>query len=362
MSNMNLCQMNKSCQRQILIPSILRIGEGEIDKIGKYLLRAGFKNIACFFSEGIEEIYGERIVKSLELYGLTLAHKDTISEINIENVIHTAFSISKNVDVLIGIGGGKAIDYCKYCAHVLAMPFISVPTSTSNDGFCSPTASLLVEGRRKTINARIPFGIIADLTAIKNSPESCIYSGIGDLISKVTSGWDWKEAVRRGNDVFHDFAYILSQNQVMDILDCEQEDRRSISFLYKLINALLMSGIAMEIAGSSRPASGSEHLISHALDKISDKPQMHGIQVGIGTYICSYVQDNSHENVKNFLLNTGFFDFITKYPIEKSKLIEAIELAPSIKEDFYTILSEPEMRLKAVEFVNTDETLKKVLV
>lgn len=353
--------MVKLYQQQISIPSILKIGDDELNNIGKYLKDASFNNIACFFSAGIEEIYGNQIFESFKHSGINVKHKNIIQEIHIENVIHTAFNIPKTVDALIGIGGGKALDYSKYCAHVLALPFISVPTSTSNDGFCSPMSSLLVEGKRKTVNAKIPYGIIVDITAVKASPKSCIYSGIGDLISKITAGWDWKEAVRLSNDYFNDFAYLISQNTVIDFLNYQNQDIRDAKFTYHLTNSLLMNGLSMEIAGSSRPASGSEHLISHAFDTISKNPNMHGIQVGIATYICSYIQDNQFELVKNFLNNTGFFDYLAQKPLDKEEFINAIRLAPSVKDNFYTVLSAPAKIEDAINFVNTDEVCKKIL-
>ncbi len=349
-------------QRQIAIPSILKIGKNEIDHIGQYLLEAGFTNVACFFSAGIEELYGEKVFESLENQGINIVHKDIIDQTHIENVIDTAFSIPKSVNVLLGIGGGKALDYSKYCAHILALPFISVPTSTSNDGFCAPNASLLVNNKRKTIKATIPYGVIVDLTAVKNAPDICVYSGIGDLISKITAGRDWKMACSLSKAQFNDFAYLISQNSVLELLNYQDWDIKSLKFLYQLVYSLLMNGIAMEIASSSRPASGSEHLISHAYDSITHKPSMHGIQVGLATYICSYLQDYEFEKIKNLLIHTGFFDFLEKHPLNKQEFIQAIRKAPSIKEMFYTILSVPENIDKAVDFVENDPICKKTLV
>jgi glycerol-1-phosphate dehydrogenase [NAD(P)+] len=346
--------------QQISIPSMLKIGECEINYLGVYLREFMFENIACFFSDGIEELFGKQIFNSFKTSDINVIHKETISQINIESVIHTAFSIPKSINALVGIGGGKALDYSKYCAYILGLPFISIPTSISNDGFCSPVSSLLVEGKRKTVNSSIPYGVVVDIDIIKTSPDSCIYSGIGDLISKITAGWDWKEAVKLGKDSFNDFAYLISQNTVIDFLNYQNQDIRSPQFLYHLTNALLMNGLAMEISGSSRPASGSEHLISHALDMISPSYRMHGLQVGTATYICSYVQDNQFGLVKDFLTNTGFFDYMYKNPMNKKEMIEAVRLAPGIKEDFFTVLSFPDNIEKVINFINKDSVCKKL--
>ncbi|MDD3149808.1 MAG: iron-containing alcohol dehydrogenase family protein [Candidatus Gastranaerophilales bacterium] len=347
--------------QQISIPSILKIGSGEINNLGKYLKENNFPEIACFFSEGIEELFGEEISKSLKEADIKILHKNVISDISIENIMHNAFEIPKKVDALIGIGGGKALDYAKYCAHVLKLPFISIPTSTSNDGFCSPNSSLLVQGKRKSVHASIPYGVIVDIDIIKSSPDSCIYSGIGDLISKITAEWDWQEATKRGEQNFNDFGYLISQNSVMDFLCYQSIQIKEEKFLYNLVVALLMNGLSMEIAGSSRPASGSEHLISHTLDKIAKNPQMHGLQVGIATYLCSYLQNNQFDVVKKFLCSTKFFDFVQQNPLDKEDFINAVKQARCAKEDFYTILSEDKMIEKAIKFINTDEILNKLL-
>ena len=347
--------------RQINIPSLLKIGEGKLGKIGKYLSDRKYLKVALFFSKGIEELFGNILYESLEKYNVQIVHKNIIDDINIENVIHTAFKIPKETDVLLGIGGGKALDYSKYCAHVLSLPFISVPTSTSNDGFCSSNASLLVEGQRQSVKATIPYGVVVDLDIIKSSPEECIYSGIGDLISKFTALWDWKQAFLKGLDEYNDFSSLISLNSVQLFMNYQNTDIRNMDFLYNLANALLMSGVAMEVCGSSRPASGSEHLISHALDKISDKPKMHGLQVGVSTYLCSILQNNQSEIIKHFLVNTGFVDYMKEHPLNKKDFLEALSIAPSIKQSYYTILSEPDSIAKTVNLVENDELLNVMI-
>jgi glycerol-1-phosphate dehydrogenase [NAD(P)+] len=348
-------------RKQINIPSLLKIGEGKLEKIGKYLIDRDYVNVALFYGTGIENLFGDVIHKSLDKYGINVTHKDVIDDINIENVIHTAFKIPKETDALIGIGGGKALDYSKYSAHVLSLPFISIPTSTSNDGFCSSNASLMVEGKRQSVKATIPYGVVVDLDAVQSGPEIYVFSGVGDLISKITALWDWKQAFLKGFDFYNDFAGLIGTNSVQLFYNYQFTDIKSKEFLYNLANSLLMSGIAMEISGTSRPASGSEHLISHALDKVSDTPNMHGIQVGVATYLCAILQNNQVEQVRNFLTNTGFINFVKNNPLNKADFIEAIKIAPTMKQNYYTILSEPDSIKKAIELLNNEELLKQMI-
>lgn len=117
----------------------------------------------------------------------------------------------------------------------------------------------------------------------------------------------------------------------------------------------------MEIAGSSAPASGSEHLISHALDQIVERPQLHGIQVGVASYLMCLVQEHRVERVRKFLGETGFFDFVATLGMKREDFERAIALAPSIKPSRRTYLHLPEMREKALGLLRSDETLQRIL-
>ncbi len=348
--------------KEISIPSLLKIGDGKIFKIGKYLFDRKFMKVALFFSDGIESLVADKLYSGFKKFNIETVHKDTISDINIENAVHTAFKIPSDTNVLLGIGGGKALDYGKYCAHILKLPYISVPTSVSNDGFCSPNASLLVAGKRKSVKSTIPYGVVADLEIISNAPISSLYSGLGDIIAKMTSLYDWKQAFLKGYEDFNDFSGLISYNSLDIVYQNKDLKIQDHEFKYKMVNSLLLSGIAMEIAGSSRPASGSEHLISHALDATLKKHKMHGLQVGIATYLCSLLQNNRANEIKDFLLRTGFVNFAKKEPLNKKDFITALKKAPSIKQNYYTVLSEKDSFEKAVEFLNTDEILKQLII
>jgi glycerol-1-phosphate dehydrogenase [NAD(P)+] len=106
-----------------------------------------------------------------------------------------------------------------------------------------------------------------------------------------------------------------------------------------LATALMLNGIAMEICGSSRPASGGEHLISHALDATSARPRLHGLQVGVATYLMSIVQGQNTEKIAALFDATGFWEVIADDPFVRAEWLHAVRIAPSIKENFYTVLS-----------------------
>ncbi len=345
--------------KQINIPFLLKIGDGKFPKMGKYLVDKNFTDIAVFWSEGLEDALGGILNTSLRNYGINTIYKQEVRFINIEEITKVAFNMLPAVNAVVGIGGGKALDFAKYTAHLLKIPFISVPTAVSNDGFCSPNCSILVEGRRKSVKASIPFGVVIDLDIIKNSPLACLYSGLGDMMSKVTALWDWKKAFQKGYERYNDFASLMAYNS-MDLLFIRHStDIKSAGFQRSLANSLLISGIAMEIAGTSRPASGPEHLISHALDQLSRRPKMHGLQVGVAAYLCALLQKNpAVDGMREIMVQTGFFDFVAQNPLDYDEFVAALQLAPSIKTDYYTVLSEPQILGKALKFLDEDPLLQ----
>lgn len=349
--------------KQITIPYLVKIGNGKIEKIGKYLFDKEMTTIALFLGEGMENLMGEKLCKGFDTHGILVAHKQVVLTTDIDEIVHTAFSLPASISAVVGIGGGKALDFAKYAAYLLKIPFVSVPTSMSNDGFCSPTSSLTVQGKRKSVKSGIPFGIVIDLDIIKGSPKIFLYSGIGDMVSKITALWDWKESFNKGFERFNDFSSLLAYNS-LDLLFLKySSDIYSPEFQRSLANSLLTSGVAMEVAGTSRPASGSEHLISHALDAVAERPKMHGIQVGVATYLCALLQRNENlKDITTFLTQTGFLDFVRQDPLSKADFIKAVSLSPSIKPGYYTILSESDSLARAVSLIETDDILKSLIV
>lgn len=348
--------------KQINIPYLLKIGNGKIYKIGKYLKDKNLPGVALFLGDGTEELVGAELRRGFGDNDINVVHSQVVSDISIESITQTSFQLPPATDVVVGIGGGKALDFAKYSAHLLRLPFVSVPTSTSNDGFCSPTSSLTVGGRRKTVKSSIPFGVVIDLDVIRSCPPVFFYSGLGDMVSKITALADWKEAANRKLERYSDFASMLAYNS-LDLLFIKHSfDINAPEFQRSLTTSLLMSGISMEVAGTSRPASGSEHLVSHALDEVCARPQMHGLQVGTAAYLCALLQNNpSTGSLRDILVKTGFFDFVGQNPFKKEEFLRALRLAPEIKRGFYTVLSEPDSYKHAVEFIDSDEILRELI-
>jgi len=354
--------MGKKAAKEINIPTLLKIGAGTLDGTGNYLKELGLENVVLLFGNGLIDMFGSRVMDSMKRAHVQALEYQELDTVCIEDLTSLAFSMPNQTQAVIGLGGGKVIDAAKYCGFLLDIPFISIPTSSSSDGFSSASASLLVEGRRKSVPAKLAYGIVADTEVIKSAPEKFLYSGIGDMVAKITALYDWKYEGDNGYGEVNDFAMMIAKKAVNSFVRTPFKSIKDDLFIKELLDSLAMSGIANEIAGSSAPTSGSEHLISHALDKILEQPQLHGIQVGIATYLMSVVQDHRSKRVDTVFTQTGFWNHVSGLGMRRSDFEKAIDLAPSIKPFRHTYLHEETYRERAKELLGTDSRLREILV
>ena len=344
----------------IAIPTILKVGKGTLGEIGAYLKESSMDNVVIYFGNGLIDLFGEKVINSLKENNINLMEYRELDTVRIDDIIELAFSIDSKVQVIIGIGGGKVIDAAKYAAYLRKLPFISVPTSASSDGFSSASASLIVNDRRNSVPAKMAYGIVADIDVIKSAPEKFIYSGIGDLVSKITALYDWYFEDSCGYTSMNDFAVMVAKKAVNSLVRVPYSSIKDDLFLRELLDSLALSGIANEIAGGSAPTSGSEHLISHALDKMLPTPELHGIQVGVATYIMSVVQDHRYKRVNTIFTDTGFWDYVETLGLNATDYEKAIDMAPSIKPYRHTYLHEERYREKAKEVLYNDVQMKRI--
>lgn len=346
----------------ISVPVLLKVGAKNLSHIGIFLKESGLSKVVIYFGNNLIKLFGNIVFEALCKNEIEILRYEELDSIHIEDIIKLAFSIPNNTQAVIGIGGGKVIDAAKYAGYLRRIPFISIPTSSSSDGFSSSSASLLVGGKRTSVPAKLAYGIIIDLDVIKSAPEKFIYSGIGDILSKITAIYDWIYENEKGKRNIDDFAVMIAKKAVNSFVRTPFKSIKDDLFLKELLDSLAMSGIANEMAGNSSPSSGSEHLISHALDKILENPELHGIQVGIATYIMSKVQEHRHIRVNQVLTDTGFWDYAATLKMKKSDFEKAIDLAPSVKPNRHVYIHEEVYREKAKKLLYEDNILDRILL
>ncbi len=341
----------------ITIPTLVRIKSGTLDRLGVYVTRGQFKTVVLVLNKGLDAVLVNRVEQSLAQEGIRVLQRTEVLASSFEQAQDVFQSLPHNTGVILGLGGGKALDVAKYVAFLSRLPYIAVPTALSNDGFCSPQSSLEFKGKRRSFPASMPYGVVVDTQVCLNAPKILWLSGIGDIVSKITAVYDWKLAFKVKGTQVDDFAALLSDATVFQLMAKPDHDLEGIRLL---ATALMLNGIAMEICGSSRPASGSEHLISHAYDLCSKRPRLHGLQVGVATYMISLLQGRGAERIAALFTATGFWDAVREDPFDRAEWIEAIKRAPFVKADFTTILSEKDHTEALVKIMDTDPCLKGI--
>lgn len=344
----------------IAIPRLIESKYDALLELPEALKKHGFKKVLFTVGAGIDMLFKDKISSLLDDEDLDVTGPRVLEELNVEALSVLAYNMP-NYDVIISMGGGKAIDTGKYMSFLKGTPFISIPTSISNDGFASSGASLLVGGKRKSVAAKMPYGVIADLSILSTAPVHFYYSGIGDVVSKITATYDWQYEEQHGIAEVDHFALLTAKKSVNSVVRLSFQYIQDGLFIKEVVDSLIMSGISMEVAGNSAPASGSEHLISHAMDALVPGQFLHGIQVGLATYIMAMVQDYRVNRVRTFLTDTGFFDHCKTLNIPRAALEKAIELGPSIKPDRYTTLHNETYRQRAIALLGEDPILQSIL-
>jgi len=254
--------------------------------------------------------------------------------------------------VVVAIGGGRDIDIAKLSSANKSVPFLSIPTAASHDGIASPVVSMKGYSKPYSFMAQAPIAIIADVGVIVRAPFRLLASGCGDVVGKYTAVRDWKLAHRIKNEYYGDYAAdlaLMSSRLVMR--NAHIVKTMSETGVRTVVEALVSCGVAMSIAGSSRPCSGAEHLFSHALDVTAPHPALHGEQVGVGTIMCAYLHGANWELIRDVLRRIGAPTNADELGVEGKHVVKALTIAHKIRPDRYTILGEKGLTREAAERV-----------
>lgn len=214
-----------------------------------------------------------------------------------ENAIEEVNKKMADIDLIVGIGSGVIQDLCKYVSHFSSIPYIIVATAPSMDGYASTGAAMILKGMKETVSAGLPLAIIADTEVLKNAPMEMIKAGYGDIIGKYSALNDWKLSHLVNDEYFCDYIYNTTYDMIEKTLKTAngllERDEQSVKILTE---ALVVVGIMMSFATTSRPASGSEHHLSHFFEItgiVKNEPYFpHGIDVAYSTVVTAKIRQD----------------------------------------------------------------------
>lgn len=281
------------------LPVIAQINENIIKDIPVFLKRNSlyYKNVLVVSGSGVSQEIANIILNALDASQLII---ESNSGNGVERICE--FSLMKKVDLIIGVGGGTILDLVKRGSLLCNIENLLVPTVISNDGLTSPIAVIKDEnGKSSSLQGKLPMGIVVDLDIVSKAPRKFLQAAAGDILSNMSATNDWVLANQNKGEEINDVAYMLSRSAAHSLLHNESKDLGNRNFLKQIIYCQINSGLAMALAGTSRPCSGSEHLISHAIDYLNlSDGTLHGLQVGSISIFCLFLQNKLDAKCLNY--------------------------------------------------------------
>jgi glycerol-1-phosphate dehydrogenase [NAD(P)+] len=251
-------------------------------------------------------------------------------------------------DAVVGIGGGRTLDVAKYAASITGLPMVSVATNLAHDGIASPVASLEHDGRKGSYGVQMPIAVVVDIDYVRRCPPEQLRSGVGDALSNLSAIADWELASRERGEPFDGVAAALARAAAESVLG-RTDGFDSSGFLTALAEALVLSGLAMAAAGSSRPCSGACHEISHAIDALYPDRATHGEQVAVGALFASFLRgDGLVDELEPAYRRLGIARVPKDVGLRDDEFAAAVAEAPSTRPDRYTILEHLELDENAI--------------
>lgn len=322
---------------------VLKIGPGALSRVGETLSAGRVGGKLLYVSDPVVDgLYGREVRAQLKDIGAVK------QEYVGSNTIAYAMSVAERViatdiNCIVAMGGGRVLDVCKYAAYIGKIPLLSIATTAANDGIASPIAVLKRrDGKPKSLGCAVPSMLIVDTEVIQRGPIELIKAGIGDTLSNYTALLDWELAVERGRDSMNGYAYLMSRTS-LDVLMKTQYGEVGPGLIEVLANSLVLSGIAMKFAGTSRPVSGSEHLFSHALDYFSDSQNLHGIQVALGAVATLLLIGRDPSPLMDYLGRFRVDIDPRSLGIDEPTFVYCMQHAAEMRQNRYTHLDEADL-------------------
>ncbi|TMV48428.1 sn-glycerol-1-phosphate dehydrogenase [Paenibacillus mesophilus] len=211
-------------------------------------------------------------------------------------LVRVLIDLEPDTELIIAVGSGTINDIARFVSYKAKLPYIVVATAPSMDGYASTGSPILVNGFKKTYSLASPAAIVGDLSVIRQAPRDRQAAGVGDMLAKITALCDWLLASVVEEEHYCEVIAALMSKALTGIVSHVQSIRDGEEQATKLLmEGLVLSGIAMQMIGNSRPASGAEHHISHYWEMLhfaaGHRTELHGIKVGAAVPIVLKLYD-----------------------------------------------------------------------
>jgi glycerol-1-phosphate dehydrogenase [NAD(P)+] len=271
------------------------VESGAISHLGK--LCEKYEKILIVADENTYGVAGDKTLKALDGKEIeSVIFDGSTVLIPDERAIERVRAHLDGVNLIVGIGSGVIQDLCKYVSFFAHLPYMIVATAPSMDGYASNGAAMILGGMKETVSAHLPRAIIADVDVLKNAPMEMIKAGYGDIIGKYSALNDWKLSRAVNGEYFCQYIYDITYDMIGETLKTAKGLlKRDDDAVKALTEALMIVGVMMSFATTSRPASGSEHHLSHYFEITGivngEKYLAHGVDVAYSTVITARIRE-----------------------------------------------------------------------
>jgi glycerol-1-phosphate dehydrogenase [NAD(P)+] len=340
--------------RTVATPLHIDVRRGAVAGLGELLadqrISAG-GDVAVVVGPG----QGERITDAVQLDAADIF---TVVGGTLDTAVELADKLrARSYDAVVGIGGGRTLDTAKYAATRYGIPMVSVATSLAHDGIASPVAILDHDGVRGSYGVQLPVAVVVDLDYVDTGPQRANRAGIAEMASNVCALADWELARQVRGEPVDGLAVTLSRVGAEAVLS-HPGDLSDDDFVTLLAEALITSGLAMAVCGSSRPCSGGCHEISHAIDLTVGERALHAEQVGVGALFCTFLRGDRiwFADLNRVLARHGLPRLPSDLGLTDEEFVDVVLYAPRTRPDRYTILehldlSAAEVRSRLADYV-----------
>jgi glycerol-1-phosphate dehydrogenase [NAD(P)+] len=336
--------------RMLAAPMVIDVRPGAIARLGELLADRRIANqgrVAVAVGSG----QGDSIVSDLRI--------DEAEVFRVPDGTHdAAVELGKRLraasyEAVAGIGGGKTIDVTKFAAHMAGIPMVAVATSLGHDGIASPVSTLEHESGTGSYGTVPPVAVVVDLDRVRSAPGALATAGVGDVVSNLSAVADWELSAADTGEPIDGLAVAMARSAAHAVLH-QPDPTRSDEFLTTLAEALILSGMSMAVAGSSRPGSGGDHEIMHAVNQLYPGTASHGELAGIGALFCTYLREDAEQlaAISSCLERHGLPRRPQEVGLAAEQFIAAVCHAPATRPGRYTILERLAM--------SPDEVAKRV--